>query len=256
MADFPDQQDFSDQQASPDQAPPGQTPPDDQTLVARLHQLRARIAAAATESGRRPQDVQLLLATKTVPAERIAVALRAGCTLIGENRVQEIAGKADALQAIPHSTQLIGHLQSNKVNAVLPLIDGMHSLDSAELAQRIDRRLAGEAAGRTLQVMIQVNVSGEDSKSGVAPEATAALADAVRSCPRLELTGLMTIGLNSTDLAAVRHGYARLRELRDAIVPGGELSMGMSGDFPDAIAEGATVVRLGSAVFGNRRPTG
>ncbi|MGI8418278.1 MAG: YggS family pyridoxal phosphate-dependent enzyme [Nakamurella sp.] len=251
MADSPDQQAPPDQEALDEQGPP-----DDNALIARLHQLRDRIADAATESGRQPQDVQLLLATKTVPAERIAVALRAAFTLIGENRVQEIVGKADALQAIPHSTQLIGHLQRNKVNAVLPLIDGMHSLDSAELAQRIDRRLTGDEAGRMLPVMIQVNVSGEDSKSGVAPEAAAALADAVRGCPRLELTGLMTIGLNSTDLAEVRRGYARLRELRDAIVPGGELSMGMSGDFADAIAEGATVVRLGSAAFGNRRPTG
>lgn len=228
----------------------------DQPLTDRLHQLRDRIDVAATASGRDPQDVRLLLATKTVPAERIAVALRAGFTLIGENRVQEIAGKADALQAIPHSTQLIGHLQRNKVTTVLPLIDGIHSLDSADLARRIDRRLDGEQGRRGMDVMIQLNVSAEDSKSGVAPERAAELAAAVRGCEHLRLTGLMTIGLNSTDMVAVRSGYAQLRELRDVIVPGGELSMGMSGDFEAAIAEGATVVRLGSAVFGNRRPAG
>jgi pyridoxal phosphate enzyme (YggS family) len=235
----------------------------EEDVAAKLHQLRSRIAEAATDSGRPPADVRLLLATKTVPAERITQALRAGLTLIGENRVQEMIGKADALQSIPHTMHLIGHLQRNKVAAALPLIDCLQTLDSTDLAERIDRRL-GEASsdqqpagrhpgsGSNLDVMIQVNVSGEHTKAGVRPERTAELVDTVHRLSALRLVGLMTIGLNSTDLHAVRRGYAQLRELRDRLVPGGHLSMGMSGDFEAAIAEGATIVRIGSAAFGSR----
>lgn len=229
----------------------------DAGLPARLEELAGRIADAAAASGRADGDVRLLLATKTQPAERIAAALRAGFTLIGENRVQEITGKADELAAIPHTTHLIGHLQRNKVNAVLEHIDCLQSLDSAELAARLDRRLGDlqeptGAGDRVLDVMVQVNVSGEDSKYGVPPDRVEQLLEDVAGLPRLRPAGLMTIGLNSADLAAVRQGYAALRDLRDRLLPGGALSMGMSGDYPAAIAEGATVVRLGSAVFGAR----
>ncbi|WP_084614730.1 YggS family pyridoxal phosphate-dependent enzyme [Nakamurella lactea] len=226
-------------------------------VLERLHRVAEQIAAAATDSGRRPDEVTILLATKTQPAERIAVALRAGFTRIGENRVQEITGKAAALQGIPHTTELIGHLQRNKVNAVLPHLDRLQSLDTVALAERLDRVLSGDqlpspAPGRVLPVMVQVNVSGEASKFGVEPDRAPALLAAVAGLPHLRPVGLMTIGLNSQDLSAVRRGYALLRELRDRHLPGGELSMGMSGDFAAAIAEGATVVRLGSAVFGHR----
>lgn len=230
--------------------PDGST--DESGLTTRLHLLADRIAAAATASGRRPDQVRMLLATKIQPAAVIAVALRAGFVLIGENRVSEVTDKAEALQDIPHNTQLIGHLQRNKVNAVLPFIDGLQSLDTVALARRIADRLDG----RELEVMVQVNVSGEDSKNGVDPADAPALIDAVGELPGLRLTGLMTIGLNSSDLSAVRRGYAVLRELRDRHLPGGELSMGMSGDFEAAIAEGATVVRIGSAVFGARPTAG
>jgi pyridoxal phosphate enzyme (YggS family) len=205
-------------------------------VVARIDVINERIAAAANAAGRDPADVTLLLATKTMPAELILTALRSGSTLIGENRVQEITEKADALAAVPHTTHLIGHLQRNKVGAVLPFIDCLQSLDSADLATRIERRLAEQEPDRVLQVMVQVNVSGESTKSGVVPEETTELVAAVRECPHLELTGLMTIGLNSPEGSAVRQGYARLRELRDELVPGGELSMGMSGDLEAAIA--------------------
>lgn len=237
-----------------------QEPTDDRELTARLQQLAEQIAAAATEAGRDPAGVRMLLASKTVPADRIAVALRAGHTLIGENRVQEITGKAEQLSAIPHRTHLIGHLQRNKVNAVLPWISCLQSLDSVSLAERLDRVLAtrieagDDPQDRVLDVMVQVNVSGEGSKFGVRPEATAELLDAIADLPRLRSAGLMTIGLNSTDIAAVRRGYAVLRALRDDLLPGGELSMGMSGDFAAAIAEGATIVRIGSAAFGSRPP--
>ncbi len=231
--------------------------------AAQLHELQSRIAAAATDNGRARDDVQLLLATKTVSTDRIAQALRAGFTLIGENRVQELTAKAEALRAIPHTTHLIGHLQRNKMAAALPLIDCLQTLDSTELAERLHRRLAetnrdqppaGRDPGspRGLDVMIQVNVSAEPTKAGVPPERTAELVDAVGGLPELRLIGLMTIGLNSADIDAVRGGYSQLRELRDRLIPGGHLSMGMSGDFEAAIAEGATIVRIGSGAFGAR----
>ncbi len=224
-------------------------------LASTLADLRARIDAAAESAGRAPGGVRLLLATKTVDPERIIAALSAGATLIGENRVQEVLAKAGALAGHQHESHFIGHLQSNKVAAVLPHISCLQTLDSTALARRLDTRLA--ATDSTLDVLVQVNVSGEPSKSGVDPADAAALVATVRTLPRLRLRGFMTIGLNSDDVAAVRAGYAELRELRDRLaVPGAtELSMGMSGDFELAVAEGATIVRLGSAVFGSRATT-
>ena len=221
-------------------------------VAATLAALRARIDAAATSAGRRPDEVRLLLATKTVGPETIIAALDAGASLIAENRVQEVLAKADALAGHPHESHFIGHLQSNKVNAVLPHIRCLQTLDSPELAGRLDTRLA--AGGGILDVLIQVNVSGEPTKSGIGPAHVEALVAVVGMLPQLRLRGFMTIGLNSDDAAAVSAGYAELRELRDRLaVPGAvELSMGMSGDFELAIAEGATIVRLGSAVFGSR----
>jgi hypothetical protein len=226
-------------------------------VAERLSRARERVASAAVEAGRDPASVQILLATKTVPPPVIREAFAAGATLIGENRVQEVLAKAAELADVPHETHFIGHLQSNKVNQLLPHIQCVQTLDTAALASRLQGRL--EAIDRRLDVLIQVNVSGEPTKSGVA----AAVADA----PRLVLRGFMTIGLNSPDRAAVRAGYRRLAQIRDRALAQGwpaaaaatELSMGMSGDYPDAIAEGATIVRLGSAVFGPRagpRPPG
>jgi len=234
------------------------TPGDD--ILPRLRRVRAEIDAAALAAGREPSDVRLLLATKTQPAKAILPILRAGHTLIGENRVQEVVAKADELQAVPHETHFIGHLQANKINQLLGRISCLQTLDSAELATKLDARL--EVRQARLEVLIQVNVSGEESKSGVAPDRALELFEAVAGCSRLTVRGFMTIGLNSTDSAAVRAGYRRLARLRDdalaARLPGAEsateLSMGMSGDFADAIAEGATIVRLGSAVFGRRPP--
>ena len=229
-------------------------------LLDRLHEVRAQVDAAARAAGRSPDEVALLLATKTVTAERIALALTDGFTLIGENRVQELTDKYDALSAIPHATHFIGHLQANKINQVIGRVDCLESLDSIELARKLDARLAARGLG--LDVLVQVNVSAEESKSGVAPEQALDLFAAVASLPRLILRGFMTIGLNSPDRGAVRAGYRALAQLRESAVSSGlpgaelatELSMGMSGDFGDAIAEGATIVRIGSAVFG-RRPT-
>jgi PLP dependent protein len=230
----------------------------DDQIRQRLARIQSEIDDAAKVSGRAPSQVRLLLATKTQPAERIIEAITAGYPLIGENRVQEVIAKADDLVRVPHETHFIGHLQTNKINQLLGYISCLQTLDSAELARKLQARLA--VRDQWLDVLIQVNVSGEASKSGVAPRAAAELLEVVAGLPRLTARGFMTIGLNSPDRSAVRAGYRVLAGLRDRAIADGvpgaelatELSMGMSGDFVDAIAEGATIVRVGSAVFGQR----
>lgn len=231
-------------------------------LVQRLHDIRRRVDDAATAAGRRPDDVRILLATKTQPAGLIAAAVAAGFTLIGENRVQEVTGKAAELSELlpdtPFRRHFIGRLQSNKINQLLPLVDCVESVDSAELAGKLARRAAED--DRRLDVLAQVNVSGEPTKAGVPPEEVFALVEAIAAHDALRLQGLKTIGLNSPDQGAVRAGYALLTALRDEIraLSGGApgmlpvLSMGMSNDFETAIAAGATEVRIGSAAFGAR----
>jgi pyridoxal phosphate enzyme (YggS family) len=235
------------------------SPPTPADQVAeRLLALRARLAAAAAACGRSADDVQLLLASKTMPVPVVRAAVLAGARLLGENRVQELVAKAPELADLAPTWHVIGPLQSNKVNAALRWATRVQSVASLDLAERLSRRC--EATGRDLEVMVQVNVSGEATKSGVRPDEALDLAAAVAALPRLRLTGLMTIGARSEDAGLVRSGYARLRELRDALVASGapgtgaatELSMGMSGDLELAVAEGATVVRIGSAVFGPR----
>lgn len=224
----------------------------------RVARVRERVAEAASAAGRAPDDVRVLLATKTLPDDVVRAAVTAGGTLLGENRVQELVRHAAAVADLAPEIHLIGHLQSNKVNAVLaperPFVTCVESVDSAAIAARLDRRCA--TLGRDLDVMVQVNVSGEPTKSGVAPDDAAALAAEVAALPHLRLVGFMTIGLNSPDAGLVRAGYARLREVRDAVVrevpTARELSMGMSGDLELAVAEGATLVRVGTAVFGAR----
>jgi len=235
-------------------------------LLSRLESLRTRVAAAAADAGRSPDSVRILLATKTQAATTIAAAVRAGYPLIGENRAQEVVGKAgeldELLPAIVLERHFIGHLQSNKINQVLPLVSCIQTVDSVELAGRLATRAAED--GRRLAVLAQVNVSGEETKSGVSPERVFDLVEAIAAHDSLELRGLMTIGLNSPDAGAVRAGYDLLAGLREEIWAlsgaerGGrlpELSMGMSGDFEPAIAAGATIVRIGSAAFG-ARPAG
>ncbi len=222
---------------------------------ARIAEVRLRTADAARAAGRDPADVRLLLATKTLPADVVRAAVLAGADLIGENRVQELLEHAPSVADLRPTVHLIGHLQSNKVNAALPWVACVETVDSAELATRLARRCA--TVGADLDVMVQVNVSGEPTKSGVAPDDAARLAEHVAALPRLRLVGFMTVGANSPDAAAVRRGYARLRLLRDDAIAHGlndavELSMGMSRDLELAVAEGATIVRVGTAVFGPR----
>lgn len=234
----------------------------DADILANLAAVRERVDAACMAAGRAPDEVGLLLATKTQPAARIAAAVAAGARLIGENRVQELAEKDAELTALadgrPFERHFIGHLQSNKVNQVLRYVSCVQSVDGVELADRLQRRL--EALDRTLDVLVQVNTSGEASKYGAAPADAVAVVQEVARRDRLRVRGLMTIGLQSPDEAAVRASYRALRELRDhaadtvgAGLP--VLSMGMSGDLEAAVAEGATLVRIGSAVFGARPRT-
>ena len=230
-------------------------------IAARARAARAAVDDAATAAGRDPTSVRMLLATKTQPVERVVEACAAGFRLLGENRVQEAVAKSPDLADVEHEMHFIGHLQGNKVNQLLPVITCLQTLDSLALARRVDARL--DVLGRELDVLVQVNVSGEESKAGVDPAAAPELLAAVADLPRLRLRGLMTIGLNSPDRGAVRAGYRTLAELAEPAehwrAGGGqpvELSMGMSGDFTDAIAEGATMVRLGAAVFGARPAVG
>lgn len=213
------------------------------------------MAAACQRAGRPSESARLILVTKTVSAERIRPALAAGAILLGENKAQELKQKAPELQDTPARWHFIGHLQSNKLKDVLPWIEMLHSLDSLALAQKLGDKLRAEQ--RRLPVLVQVNTSYEASKSGVAPEACLDLLRRIHQIPALELRGLMTIGAHSEDESRVRDGFRRLRELRDQAssalaMPLPELSMGMSGDYEWAIEEGATLVRVGSAIFGAR----
>ena len=235
--------------------------PDPGPVAHHLAALRERVADAARAAGRSPDEVRVLLATKTMPADVVREAVLAGADLLGENRVQELVAKAPALADLGPAWHVIGRLQSNKVNLALRDAACVESVDELDLAERLSRRC--EVVDRDLDVMVQVNVSGEPTKAGVAPEHALALALAVARLPRLRLTGLMTIGARSRDDGVVAAGFARLRELRDAVVASGEagtgtahgLSMGMSGDLETAIAEGSTLVRVGTAVFGERPRT-
>jgi len=235
------------------------------SIADNLAALRERIAAAARAAGRAPEDVRLLAVSKTKPAAAVLEALQAGQRLFGENRVQEALAKMEAVAAAappgPPGPEwhLIGHLQSNKARLVPGRFAAVHALDSASLADALQRH--AEAAGAPLEVLIQLNWAHEASKSGVQDEAgLRRLAEHVRqACPRLRLTGLMTIPPPDLDEAATRRIYAQVRALRDGLraefglgADFRELSMGMTHDFAWAIAEGATIVRVGTAIFGAR----
>jgi pyridoxal phosphate enzyme (YggS family) len=233
-------------------------PEDSAAIRDRLQAVRDRISAATSAAGREPGSVRLLLATKTVPPERIRVAIEAGADLVGENRVQEVRPKYEALTDLDYERHFIGHLQSNKINALVPYVSCIQSLDRLSLANKLQARL--EREGETREVLIQVNTSGEESKFGIEPGDAVDFAREVASRDALVVTGLMTIGLFSDDPEVTRPSLITLRETAEAIrqasidgIEMRELSMGMSGDLDVAIEEGATIVRVGSAVFGERQ---
>jgi hypothetical protein len=219
-----------------------------------------RIHGAARRAGRRPEEIALMAVSKTQPAERIREAYSAGQRLFGENRVQEFAGKAVALQDLKDAEwHMIGHLQSNKATKTAELFRGVDSVDSLKLAEKLDA--GARALGRTLEVMIEINVGGEAAKSGVAPESRE-LDELLIAAPRLEalvFRGLMTVPPFTENPEGARPYFRKLRELRDTIagrklsaIAMDELSMGMSHDFEVAIEEGSTCVRVGTAIFGER----
>ncbi len=224
------------------------------TIAARLDAVRARIAAAARRAGRDPADVTLLAVSKTWPAEAVREAAAAGQRAFGENYVQEGVDKAEALRALGLEWHFIGPLQSNKTRPVANAFDWVHGIDRLKIAERLSAQR--DVHLPPLNVCIQVNVSGEDSKSGVAPAEAVALAHAVAALPRLRLRGLMCIPEPSTDEAVLRARFAVLHGLRDELRSAGlvldTLSMGMSHDLEPAIAEGASIVRVGTAIFGER----
>lgn len=223
------------------------------TISANLQAVGQRIAAAARAAGRDPASVTLLAVSKTFSGESVREAAAAGQLAFGENYVQEALAKMNALRELPLQWHFVGPLQSNKTRAVAEHFDWVHSVDRLKIAERLSAARAGRVP---LQVCLQVNTSGESSKSGVAPADAVDLATAVTSLPHLCLRGLMTIPEPSPDEAVVRARFRRLRELRETLNARGlavdTLSMGMSHDLEVAIAEGATLVRVGTAIFGTR----
>ena len=220
----------------------------DTPLPARLEAVRLRIAAAARRSGRRAEDITLIAVSKTQPARIVAQAVEAGATDLGENRIAEAVDKVEELgKARPKPTwHLIGHLQSNKAARAAQSFDVIHSVDSARLMRKLDG-----AATRHLPMFLQVNISGEASKEGVEPSALPALVEAAQACEHLRLLGLMTIPPLSPDPEDSRPHFRALRDLAERHrLP--SLSMGMTNDYEVAIEEGATHVRVGRAIFGER----
>ena len=225
-------------------------------ITANLAHINARINAACAACGRDPNEVRLLPVSKTVPAERLHFAYDAGIRLLGENKVQEAYDKWQKLSDLAGlEWAVIGHLQSNKVKYVARFAAEFQALDSLDIAEALDRRLQQE--GRSLDVFIQINTSDEPQKYGMTPDAADAFIRALPAYSALRPRGLMTLALFSDNHDAVRRCFIRLRELRDRLQQQNpavaELSMGMSGDFELAIAEGATTVRVGQAIFGARR---
>ena len=251
-----------------------------------VHRVLDRIASAEQHAGRDAGSVRLLAATKTRDVGEIMAAIDAGVRMIGENRPQEVTAKAEGLMArcaergfalgvagdsgiasasgdsevacerIPF--HLIGQLQSNKIGKVLPVVNAIESVDSLDLAEKISRRAV--ARGVTVGVLLEVNESGETSKSGCSPAYAIRIAQKIGTLDGLELQGLMTIGAHVSDETAIRRGFEHLRRTRDRILASGEpgtqscreLSMGMTGDMELAVAEGSTIVRVGTAIFGER----
>ena len=217
-------------------------------IATNLERVRERLAGAAARAGRRADDVLLIGVSKTVDVERIRAAVAAGVTALGENRVQEAKTKVAELGR-PAAWHLIGHLQTNKVKDALELFDVIHSLDRLELAREIERRAA--ARGPRGEVLLQVNVAAEPSKGGVGPDAVGETLDAIGKLAHVRVRGLMTIPPEVEHAEDSRPWFRRLRELAERHGLR-ELSMGMSGDFEVAVEEGATMVRVGTAVFGPR----
>lgn len=231
-----------------------------ESVARNLARIREKIAAACARAGRDPEEVKLVGVTKTVPVERVREGIAAGISILGENYIQEARKKREALSGLPVAWHCIGHLQTNKVNAALQCCDWVETLDRESLAVELDRK-AG-ALGRKVPVLIQVNIGDETSKSGIPPDGLPAFFRLVHGMEWLDLRGLMALPpfFDAPELA--RPYFRRMRELllmlrQEVSNPENltELSMGMSGDFEVAVEEGATLVRIGTALFGSRSAT-
>lgn len=224
------------------------------TFRTNLASVEDRVARACARAGRSRGSVRLLSVSKTVPAHILRVAHQAGIRSFGENKIQEATAKREALADLAIEWSIVGHLQTNKAKYLTRIASEFHALDSLRLADLIEKRL--EREDRLLDVFVQVNTSGEDSKFGLHPDAFLPFVDTLSQFPHLKPRGLMTLAILGDDMVRVRQCFALLRSLRDDAVkrhPGLiELSMGMSGDFEVAIEEGATAVRVGQAIFGPR----
>lgn len=224
------------------------------TIASNLQAVRVSIAAAANEVGRPADAVRLLAVSKTFPAEAIRAAYQAGQQCFAESYLQEALEKITTLDDLPIEWHFIGPIQSNKTRPIASHFAWVHSVDRLRIAERLSEQRPDHMP--PLQVCLQVNISGEDSKGGVTPQEAEALARAVISLPRLRLRGLMAIPAPTADVVAQRHAFAQLRALFEQLNRHGlqldTLSMGMSDDFGAAIAEGSTTVRIGSAIFGKR----
>lgn len=232
---------------------------DSAALRARLDDVRERIARAAGRAGRDPAGIRLVAVSKTFPADYVRAAAEAGQLHFGENKVQEALGKMRATSDLALAWHLVGHLQSNKARKAAAHFDAIHSVDDSALVASLEE--AAAAAGRRLELLVQVDLAGEPTKRGVLPERLAAVLAAARGSSAIRLTGLMLLPPAVADPEASRPHFAALRGLRDDLVAHGQeastlaqLSMGMSHDFEVAIEEGATMVRVGTAIFGPRGP--
>jgi pyridoxal phosphate enzyme (YggS family) len=226
------------------------------SIKANAEVVREKIIGACKAAHRDVNEVTLIAVTKNFPAEAVLAAAAEGIADIGENRVQELTAKKE-LVSVPVRWHMIGHLQTNKVKYIAPFIHCIHSVDSAELLGTIDKE--AKKAGRVIDILVEVNVSGEPQKYGMSPDNASALAHTIGLLTNVRATGLMTVAQDTDDNSVLHEQFETLRLLRDAMqrdnipnVPMTELSMGMSHDFEIAIAEGATMIRLGTALFGER----
>ena len=228
-----------------------------QSIETRLRKVNERIRAAALACGRDPETVRLIAVSKTVPSDRVLAAIQAGVTDLGENYVQEAGEKIETLSKETVSWHFIGHLQSNKAKYAVKLFDLIHSVDSVKLAKELDKRSGN--VGKVQNILVQVNISGEKTKSGVETDLAIEIVREIASLNNLSICGLMTMPPYFNAPEKVRPYFRALKALQEIIlkkripnVSMAELSMGMSGDFETAIQEGATLVRVGTAIFGQR----
>ncbi|MCU1290798.1 MAG: alanine racemase domain protein [Acidobacteria bacterium] len=221
-------------------------------LAQRLAEIKKQIADAAKKANRNAGEIKLAAVSKTRPGTDVKEAIAAGATVFGENKVQEAEAKIKELGRESAEWHLIGHLQANKARKAVNLFDVIHTLDSIELAERLER-ICIEENRQSLSVLVQVDLAGEATKNGVAENDLLPLIEFLKTCKSLKFDGFMIIPPFFEDAEKTRPFFRHLREIRDRFLPGGELSMGMSHDFAVAIEEGATIVRVGTAIFGERR---